>query len=231
MHMILRAIIFSPPLSAIAKQVYYTGCFQMDSFSYHMITTRRSYTYSYYVSQTKGEKGTIILLHGFPEYADMWADQIKIFERLGYTCIAPDLLGYGRTSKPTDAEAYNSEGQSQDIVDIMKTEQVEKAIFIGHDWGCYLAGRFANWQPAKITGLVLTNVSYRPSTRLDLVALNAQLKETFGYEVFGFWKWISSLDAPQLLESRLESLFSLLFARDAEIWKVRTFKVEFTSHI
>ena len=229
--MILRAIFFNPPQSTIAKQAYYTGCFKMDSVSYHMITTRRSYTYSYYVSQTKGEKGTIILLHGFPEYADMWADQIKIFERLGYTCIAPDLLGYGRTSKPIDTEAYNSEGQSQDIIDIMKTEQVEKAIFIGHDWGCYLAGRFANWQPAKIMGLVLTNVSYRPSARLDLAALNAQLKETFGYEVFGFWKWISSLDAPQLLESRLESLFSLLFARDAEIWKVRIFKVEFTSHI
>jgi soluble epoxide hydrolase/lipid-phosphate phosphatase len=192
----------------------------MDPASYRRTTTSREYTYSYYVSRTRGESGTIILLHGFPEYADMWADQVKALESLGYTCIAPDLLGYGGTSKPIETEAYNSEGQSQDIVDIMDTEEVEKAIFIGHDWGCYLAGRFANWQPAKILGLVLTNVSYRPSAKLDLDAVNEQLKATFGYEVFGFWKWIASPDAPKLLESRLESLFSLLFAKDAGIWKV-----------
>jgi soluble epoxide hydrolase / lipid-phosphate phosphatase len=192
----------------------------MDPASFRTTTTNRSYTYSYYVSPTRGRNGTIILLHGFPEYADMWVDQVKEFESLGYTCIAPDLLGYGGTSKPTDTEAYNSEGQSQDIVDIMQVERVEKAIFIGHDWGCYLAGRFANWRPDKILGLVLTNVSYRPSAKLDLVAVNDQLKATFGYEVFGFWKWISSPEAPELLESRLESLFSLLFAKDADIWKV-----------
>ena len=196
----------------------------MDPESFRTITSSRSYTYSYYVSPTGGENGTIVLLHGFPEYADMWADQVKEFESLGYKCIAPDLLGYGGTSKPTKTEAYNSEDQSQDIVDIMQAEKVERAIFIGHDWGCYLAGRFANWRPDKILGLVLTNVSYRPSAKLDLVAVNEQLKTTFGYEVFGYWKWISSPNAPKLLESHLDSFFSLLFAKDADIWKVSSLR-------
>jgi soluble epoxide hydrolase/lipid-phosphate phosphatase len=194
----------------------------MDPASYKKTTTSRSYTYSYYVSPTKGEKGTVILLHGFPEYADMWSEQITVLEGLGYTCIAPDLLGYGGTSKPTDTEAYNSEGQSQDILDIMNAENIEKAIFVGHDWGCYLAGRFANWQPSKIIGLVLTNASYRPAAKLDLAAANAQLKSSFGYEVLGYWEWLSSPEAPKILESHLESLFSLLFAKDADIWKVRS---------
>ena len=192
----------------------------MDQSSYKSITTTRSYNYSYYVSATKGSKGSIVLLHGFPEYADMWAEQVKVFESLGYNCIAPDLLGYGATSKPTDAEAYNSEGLSQDVADIMDAENVEKAVFIGHDWGSYLAGRFANWQPARISGLVITSVSYRASGKLDLATSNAQMKAAFGYEPFGYWTWIASPEAPKILEDHLESLFSLLFAKDAEIWKV-----------
>ena len=192
----------------------------MDPVSYKSVTTSRCYKYSYYVSPTRGTRGSVVLLHGFPEYADMWAEQVKVFESLGYTCIAPDLLGYGASSKPPDAEAYNSEGLSQDLADIMQAEEVDKAVIIGHDWGSYLAGRFANWHPSKAAGLVLTSVSYRASGKLDLAASNAQMKAAFGYEPFGYWAWIASPEAPKVLEDHVESLFSLLFAKDAEIWKV-----------
>jgi soluble epoxide hydrolase/lipid-phosphate phosphatase len=194
----------------------------MDQALYKTTTTTRLYQYSYYVSPTRGARGHIVLLHGFPEYANMWTKQVGILEDIGYNCLAPDLLGYGASSKPINAEAYNSEGLSQDVADIMTAENVEKAVFIGHDWGSYLAGRFANWQPSRISGLVLTSVSYRASGKLDLATSNAQMKAAFGYEPFGYWEWIASREAPQLLESHLESLFSLLFAKDAQIWKVST---------
>lgn len=193
----------------------------MDATKYKTITTKRSFSYSYYVSPTKGSKQTILLLHGFPEYADMWADQVKALEALGHTCIAPDLLGYGATSKPTDGEAYNSEGLSQDLVDILDAENESKVIVIGHDWGSYLAGRFANWQPDRISGLVVTSVAYRPSSELQLEAANVQMKSILGYEPFGYWGWIAAPGATAVLEEHIESLFSLLFAKDAEIWKVR----------
>lgn len=192
----------------------------MDPSTYKTVTTSRSYTYSYYVSANKGSKEPIVLLHGFPEYADMWADQITALEAKGHQCIAPDLLGYGASSKPTEGEAYNSEGLSQDIADILDAENVTKAIVIGHDWGSYLAGRFANWQPSRISGLVVTSVAYRESGKLDLEKSNAQMKAGFGYEPFGYWSWIASPEAPKVLEDHIESLFSLLFAKDAEIWKV-----------
>jgi soluble epoxide hydrolase/lipid-phosphate phosphatase len=204
----------------------------MDSKLFKTVNTSRSFTYSYYSSATKPTRETIVFLHGFPEYADMWSEQVPIFENLGYSCIVPDLLGYGGTSKPLETEAYNSEGLSQDIADIMDVEKVSQAIIIGHDWGSYLAGRFANWQPKRISGLVLTSVAYRPSGKLDLDASNAAMKAAFGYEPFGYWTWIASPEAPKILDDHIESLFSLLFAKDAEIWKVTSLhsclqKVEF----
>jgi soluble epoxide hydrolase / lipid-phosphate phosphatase len=192
----------------------------MDSALYKSTTTSRSYIYSYYASATKGPEGTILFLHGFPEYSDMWSVQVKVLENLGYNCIVPDLLGYGESSKPYEADAYNSEGLSQDIAEILDAEKVDKAIVIGHDWGSYLAGRFANWQPSRIFGLVITSVAYRPPAKLDLATANAQMKAGFGYEPFGYWTWIASPEAPKVLEDHVESLFSLLFAKDSDIWKV-----------
>jgi soluble epoxide hydrolase / lipid-phosphate phosphatase len=192
----------------------------MDQSLYKSTLTSRSYTYSYYSSAKNSTKQTIVLLHGFPEYSDTWLEQVKELERIGYNCIVPDMLGYGGTSKPLEADAYNSEGLCQDIADILDAEKIDKAIIIGHDWGSYLAGRFANWKPNRIMGLVTTGVAYRPAGKLDLEESNAAMKANFGYEPFGYWAWIASPEAPSLLDSHLESFFSLLFAKDPEIWKV-----------
>jgi len=192
----------------------------MDQSWYKTVVTRRSFTYSYYSSVAEASKATIVLLHGFPEYSDSWSEQVRTLNSLGYGCIVPDLLGYGGTSKPLETEAYNSEGLSQDISDILDAEGVSKAILVGHDWGSYLAGRFTNWHPEKTIGLILTSVAYRPAGKLDVEASNAALKKSFGYEPFGYWEWISSPDAPDFLEEHIESFFSLLFAEDEAIWKV-----------
>lgn len=194
----------------------------MDQLLSKSIKTTRSYTYQYYVSAQKSSKETVIFLHGFPEYADMWIEPVKVLGRQGYNCIVPDMLGYGGTSMPLDAEAYNSEGLSQDITDILDAEDVSKAIVVGHDWGSYLAGRFANWQPNRINGLVITSVAYRPTAKFDLEASLAATKKTFGYETLGYWEWITSDKAPKVLDDHLESLFSLLYAEDDSLWKVRT---------
>ncbi|KAK5996482.1 Cytosolic epoxide hydrolase 2-like protein [Cladobotryum mycophilum] len=194
----------------------------MDPSTYKTVTTTRSYTYSYYATpktESTVPKQTILLLHGFPEYSDMWAEQVKAFEASGYNAIAPDLLGYGATSKPTEAEAYNSEGLSQDVADILDAENVDKVIVIGHDWGSYLAGRFINWQPARVIGAIFTSVAYRRAAKLDLAEAHVQMKAVLGFEPLGYWEFMTSPEAPKLLEDRIESLHSLLFAKDADIWK------------
>lgn len=192
----------------------------MDTSTYKTVTTSRGYEYSYYVSAQKGSKFPILLLHGFPDYADMWTEQIKAFEQQGHTCIAPDMLGYGKTAKPLDGEAYNSEGISQDVADILETENVSKALIVGHDWGAYLAGRFVNWQPSKSLGLVVTNVAHRAPTEINLPDANARLKATLGYEPLGYWAFMVQPDGPALIEDKIESFFSLLFAEEDSIWKV-----------
>lgn len=59
---------------------------------------------------------------------------VPYFEERGYGIIAPDMLGYGGTDKPTEPAAYKGTLMAKDMVDILDAENVEKAIAIGHDW-------------------------------------------------------------------------------------------------
>ena len=48
--------------------------------------------------------------------------------------IAPDMLGYGGTDKPTETTLYKHSAMCADMIDILDAESVGKAIAIGHDW-------------------------------------------------------------------------------------------------
>ena len=52
----------------------------------------------------EGEK-LALLLHGFPESKFSWRFQLPLFARLGYTAWAPNLRGYGGTSRPQGRNA------------------------------------------------------------------------------------------------------------------------------
>ncbi|MBI5671821.1 MAG: alpha/beta fold hydrolase, partial [Nitrospirae bacterium] len=52
-----------------------------------------------------GEK-LILCLHGFPESAISWRHQIDPLAQAGYRVLAPDLRGYGSTTRPTGIDAY-----------------------------------------------------------------------------------------------------------------------------
>ena len=97
-------------------------------------TTRRGFVYSYHYAAPKDGKPTILFLHGFPSTHQDWAAQTTYFSDKGYGVIAPDLLGYGDTDAPEDANKYWLVDMAGDIVDILDDLRVDKVVGVGHDW-------------------------------------------------------------------------------------------------
>jgi pimeloyl-ACP methyl ester carboxylesterase len=83
--------------------------------------------YAYVYSVAKLGKPTFLLLHGFPSSADEWHNQISDLTKAGYGVLAPDMLGYGDTDKPTEVEAYS-------FAKILDHEGLKEVIGVGHDW-------------------------------------------------------------------------------------------------
>jgi soluble epoxide hydrolase/lipid-phosphate phosphatase len=92
------------------------------------------YTYSYTIAPASYGRGTYLLLHGFPSSSYDWRHTIKDLAAEGFGVIAPDLLGYGATSKPTAVEEYAQENISNHVVEILQHEGISTVIGVGHDW-------------------------------------------------------------------------------------------------
>ena len=106
----------------------------MNATSYKDLTSSRGLNYHYYFVPAQDSKHTLLFLHGFPNTSNDWRHQAVFFGAKGYGLIVPDMLGYGGTAKPANAEEYKASLIVKDVVDILDGEKIQKVIVIGHDW-------------------------------------------------------------------------------------------------
>ena len=62
----------------------------------------------YYVATHGGDNPgeTILLVHGMPDTGAMWDSLAAALVAKGHRVVVPDMLGYGKTSKPADPKRY-----------------------------------------------------------------------------------------------------------------------------
>src|SRR6202041_3705261 len=95
----------------------------------------------------------LLLLHGYPQTHVMWR---KVAPRLAqdFTVVAPDLRGYGDSSKPpagADFAAYSKRALAQDQVEMMAALGHDRFAVAGHDRGARGAHRLLGDHPHNIT--------------------------------------------------------------------------------
>jgi soluble epoxide hydrolase/lipid-phosphate phosphatase len=167
-------------------------------------------------------KPTLLFLHGFPSTSHDWRHQITHFRSHGYGILAPDLLGYGGSSKPLAPEAYLGSIMSADIISILDHERITiNIIGIAHDWGTYLLSQLAFRYPSRFEKFVFMSVPYSPPGRpMDVAVINKATKRSSGFEQFGYWLFLSADGAGKLIGENWESFFSLVYPANASIWQV-----------
>jgi len=102
----------------------------------------------------------VALLHGFPDTSDLWRHQIPALVAAGYRVIAPDLRGFGGSSKPSGVDHYRMLRVVGDISALFRQLDVERAHVVGHDWGAAIAWTFAALMSAKVDHLVAVSVGH-----------------------------------------------------------------------
>jgi epoxide hydrolase 4 len=101
-----------------------------------------------------------LCLHGFPEHAFSWRNQMPLLAKLGYRVWAPNLRGYGGTDSPPEISAYRTSALVADVADLIKASGAKETLLIAHDWGGALAWMLAMRQPDLINRLVIMNVPH-----------------------------------------------------------------------
>lgn len=108
----------------------------------------------------EGQGPAVLLLHGFPDSHRLWERQTAALVAAGYRVIAPDLRGFGESSKPASADNYNILQLVGDVVGILDACGVAKAHVVGHDWGAALAWTFASFVPERVDHLTALSVGH-----------------------------------------------------------------------
>ena len=81
----------------------------------------------------QGQGPLVILCHGWPELSYAWRFQIPALADAGYHVIAPDMRGYGRSSRPDAVSDYSIFDLVGDMVGLVKATGNSSAMIIGHD--------------------------------------------------------------------------------------------------
>lgn len=109
-----------------------------------------------------GHGPAIILVHGFPDLAIGWQHQLPALASAGYHAIAPDMRGYGGSSCPTDIEAYAMAELTGDLVALLDALNIEKAVFVGHDWGGFVSWAMPVLHSERVLGVAGLCTPYIP---------------------------------------------------------------------
>lgn len=107
-----------------------------------------------------GGRRLALCLHGFPESKFSWRFQLPMLARLGYIAWAPNLRGYGGSSRPQGIAAYDIENLVGDVEGLIAAAGAEETVLIGHDWGATIAWQCAFRKIDTLTRLVIMNVPH-----------------------------------------------------------------------
>ncbi|KAM0351640.1 hypothetical protein ACHAPU_002650 [Fusarium lateritium] len=183
-------------------------------------TARSGNTYSYVSVSPTSRNTTLLFLHGFPSTLSDWVHQIRYFSSRGYGVLAPDLLGYGASDKPTEADAYRLRPMSDEVVELLDHLNLKTVVGVGHDFGATLLSRLAAYYPSRWESLIFLAVGPpKLGTPFDVDMINRMTKPFLGYELLGYIPWLADLDSQSILEKHAEAAMSLLFCRDRKAWE------------
>jgi pimeloyl-ACP methyl ester carboxylesterase len=124
-------------------------------------------------------KGPLVLcLHGFPDTAYSFRNQLPLLADAGYHAVAPFMRGYSPTEPAPDGR-YDSPVLSEDALALIDALGYKEAIIFGHDWGAVAAYGAAAQAPNVVQKLITAAVPYGTSFFEALVTNYAQQRRSW----------------------------------------------------
>lgn len=129
-----------------------------------------------------GHKNTkvpcIYFLHGMGGDSSAWKDIRNLLVQKGYGSVAIDLRGHGWSDRPTEASEYAISNLADDVIEILKHENDQQIILVGHCLGGMVAIKVAS-SYSNLQGLVLVNSYYTYPRYARIVAKVPHLAKVF----------------------------------------------------
>lgn len=113
-----------------------------------------------------GAGSPIVLLHGLTATRRYVVMGSRLLQRAGRRAIAYDARGHGRSTPAPDPSAYGYERLADDLLAVMDSLGLKRAMLAGASMGAHTIVRFALEHPGRVAALGLITPAYDPDTHM-----------------------------------------------------------------
>lgn len=112
----------------------------------------------HYVDEGPRDSDPIVLMHGEPTWSYLYRHMITHLVAEGHRVIAPDLVGFGKSDKPSEQRDYtyarHVSWMAQTLFDHLS---IRNATIFGQDWGGLIGLRLVAAEPERFSRVVMSN--------------------------------------------------------------------------
>lgn len=112
---------------------------------------------THYVDEGPRTQGTVLMLHGEPSWSFLYRKMIPIVVAAGHRVVAPDLIGFGRSDKPTRREDYTYQQHVDWLRGAVERLDLREITLVCQDWGGLLGLRLVGEQPDRFARVIAAN--------------------------------------------------------------------------
>ena len=110
-----------------------------------------------YIDAGPADGPVMLLLHGEPTWSFLYRRMIPPLVKAGYRCVAPDLIGFGRSDKPTDRSVYTYNGHVAWMKSFLTAIDLPVATLFAQDWGGLIGLRVVAEDPDRLDRVAIGN--------------------------------------------------------------------------
>lgn len=110
-----------------------------------------------YIDEGPRNAAPVLLMHGEPTWSYLYRKMIPGLLAAGHRVIAPDLVGFGRSDKPTSKRDFSYANHVAWMVAWMEAVDIKNATLFCQDWGSLIGLRMVTHSPDRFARVVLAN--------------------------------------------------------------------------
>jgi haloalkane dehalogenase len=111
----------------------------------------------HYVEAGPRTGAVVLLLHGHPTWSYLYRHVVSGLADAGLRAIAPDLIGYGRSSKPADRTAYSLAAHIRWLRAFVASLDLSDVTLVCQDWGGPIGLGVLAAEPNRFARVLATN--------------------------------------------------------------------------
>jgi len=111
----------------------------------------------HYIDEGPRDGAVVLLLHGEPSWSYLYRHMIPVITAAGLRAVAPDLVGFGRSDKPTERDDYTYQRHVDWMHAFLEQLDLTEITLVAQDWGGLIGLRLVGERPEKFARVVAAN--------------------------------------------------------------------------